>query len=245
MKIIKNLFYLVIIGYSASIYTINSKIILFLDKYPKIKIPDNNETTESLSKKLKQPAFVYKKKWQKKRLSSGAKGIMAMYLGDSSLSDKNGQLIFPRGHQKPVVNLLVSQGIQPVFIIAPATVHNWMLDKNKLAKMYQFKFDKDDQTKLYYIEATEIPLPQDSMIPLETIVIIANPESVFVPLGATISQYSSNFILPNVYIKKDFDYSYNVLYTNSMKQYFDSVRAQYKPEELSIAKIITTQGTNY
>lgn len=245
MKIIKNLFCFMILGYSALIYPINNKIILFLDKYPKVKIPKNKETKESLSKKLKQPAFVFKKKWQQKRLSSGAEGVMAMYLGDASLSDKEGQVIFPRGHQLPIVNLLISQGIQPVYIVAPATVHNWMLDKNKPAKMYQFRFDRDQETELYYIETKEIPLPQDSMIPLETIIIIAEPESIFVPEGATITHYSANLILPNIYIKKNFDYSYNALYTNSIKQYFDSVTAQYKQEEQAIAKITTTKGINH
>lgn len=246
MKIIKNLFCFIILSCSISIYTINNTIILFLDKYPKIKIPKNKETKESLSKKLKQPAYVYKKKWQQKRLSSGAQGVMAMYLGNTSLSDKDGQVIFMRGHQKPSVNLLVTQGIQPVYILAPATVQNWMLDKNKPAKMYQFNFDKDQETELYYIEAKEILLPQDHMIPLETIIIIADPSSIFVPLGATITQYNGgNLILPNIYIKNNFDYSYNVLYTNSVKQYFDSIQSQYKQDELAVAKIITTKGNVY
>lgn len=245
MKIIKNLFCFMILGCSASIYTINNTIILFLDKYPKIKIPKNKETKESLSKKLKQPDFVYKKKWLQKRLSSGAEGIMAMYLGNVSLSSKDGQLTFPRGHQKPIVNLLISQGIQPAYILAPATIYNWMIDKNKPAKMYQFLFDKDQETKLYYIEATEVPLPKDSMIPLETIIIIADPKSIFVPLGATITYDSANLVLPNIYIKKEFNYSYNALYTNSIKQYFDSVQSKYKQEELAIAKITTTRGTDY
>lgn len=245
MKIIKNLFCFIILACSAQIYTINNTIILFLDKYPKVKIPKNKETKDSLSKKLKQPAYVYKKKWQQKRLSSGAQGILGMYLGNTSLSDKDGQLTFLRGHQKPSVNLLVTQGIQPVYIVAPATVHNWMLDKNKPAKMYEFDFDKDQETELYYIEAKEIPLPQDHMIPLETIIIIADPSSVFIPLGATISQYNGgNLILPNVYIKNNFDYSYNALYTNSVKQYFDSIKSQYKQEDLALAKIITTQETD-
>jgi len=245
MKVIKNLFLFIVLGCSTYTHTINNKIILFVDKFPRVKIPKNKETVESLSKKLKQPNFVVKTRMKQKRLSSGAQGVMALYLGDASLSDKDGQLTFPRGHQQPLVNLLITQGIQPVYIVAPATVHNWMLEKNKPAIMYQFKFEKDQETDLYYIETKEIPLPTDSMIPLETIVIIADPTSVFVPFGATITHYSPNLILPTIYIKKNFDFSYNALYTNSIKQYFDSVHAEYKPEELSIAKIITNKEIKF
>lgn len=240
MKIIKNLFLFVVFIFSGSIHTINSEIILFLDQYPKIKIPKNKETVESLSKKLKQPSFISKKQWEHKRLSSGVPGIMSLYLGEVCLSDKNGQLTFPRGGlQAPIINLIVTKGIQPVYIVAPATVHNWMLDQQKPAEMYQFKYNKDQETELYYIETTKVPLPQDSMIPLGTIIIIADPSSVFVPLGATITHYSPNLILPHIYIKKNFDFSYNALYTNSIKQYFDSIRSEYKPEELTVAKIMT------
>jgi len=241
MKIIKNLILFTILSYCGIITTMNDKIIIFVDKYPKIKIPKNKETIDSLSKKLKQPDYLRKAKYKQKRLSTGQQGVMALKVGDASLSDKNGQITFPRrGHQKPVVNLLVTKGIQPVYIIAPTTVHNWMLDRSKPAKMYQFKLNIDTETGLYYIETIETSLREDSMIQLETIIIIADPETVFVPLGVTLSQYSANFILPNIYIKKNFDFSYNVLYTNSIKQYFDSVRGEYKAEELSIAKITTT-----
>ena len=235
---IKNLFLFVIVGYSVCTYALNNSIILFVDQYPMIKIPKNKETKESLSKKLKQPDYVYKKLLKKNRLSSGAQGAMGMYLGYAGLSDKNGQITFPRKHQKPVVNVLVTKGIQPVYIIAPATIHNWMLDKDTPAQMYEFKFDKDQETELYYIEAKKIPLPQDYMIPLETIIIIANPKNVYIPEGATLTHYSANLILPTIYIKKEFNFAHNVLYTNSIKQYFDSIHAEYKPEELSIAALI-------
>ena len=239
MKVIKNFFLFIILGYCHHIYPINNSIILFVQKYPKIKIPKNKETIETLSKKLKQPGYAWEKIFKKNRFSSGAQGVMAMYLGYTSLSDKNGQITFLRKHQEPIINLLVTQSIQPVFILAPSTIHNWMINKNMPTKMYQFKFHKDPQTELYYIETKEIPLPQDSMIPLETILIITHPKNIFVPAGATITHYSPNLILPPIYVKKDFDYTYNVLYTNSIKHYFESITSNYKSEEQSVAKIIT------
>lgn len=235
----KYIFLFILLSCNVGSYAVNNSIILFVDKYPNVKIPKNKETKESLSKKLKQPNFVWKDAIKQHRLSSGIPGILAMHLGNSCTSDKDGQLTFPRTFQKPVVHLLVTKGIQPVYMVAPATVHNWMLDKHMPSELYEFSFHKDEDTDLYYIDTKKVPLPKDSMISFDTIIIISDPNNIFVPLGATMTQYSANLILPTVYIKKNFDFSYNALYTNSIQQYFEAITSDYKPEEQTIAKIIT------
>lgn len=236
---LKYIFLFISLSYNFASYAVNNTIILFVDQYPSAKIPKNKATKESLSKKLKQPKFVWKDIIKQHRLSSGTPGILAIHLGNSCISDKDGQLTFPRTFQKPVVHLLVTKGIQPVYMVAPATVHNWMLDKHMPSELYEFSFHKDEDTDLYYIDTKKVPLPKDSMISFDTIIIISDPNNIFVPLGATMTQYSVNLVLPTIYIKKNFDFSYNALYTNSIQQYFEAITSDYKPEEQTIAKIIT------
>ena len=236
---IQYIFLFMILSFFSTTNSINNTIILFVEKYPTVKIPKNKETLESLSAKLKQPKYLWKNVISQKRITSGINGIMAMHLGNSCLSDKDGQIIFQRTFQQPIVHLLITKGIQPAFMIAPETVHNWMLEKNTPAILYQFKFHQDEDTELYYIETKKVPLPKDSMITFDTIIIIADPKSVYVPSGATITNYSANLILPNIYIKKDFDFEYNTLRTNAIGQYFESIKSEYKPEEQTLAKIIT------
>lgn len=237
MKMVKNLFLLMIFSYSTIGLANNSSIIMYLAKYPSLRLAKPEPDIATLSKKLQQPGYLFKK-ITKKRITSGAQGVMSMYLGHTNISDQNGEILFPRKHQKPIMNLLVTKSIQPVYILAPSTINNWMLDTHQPAVLYQFKFDKDLKTGLYYVQTSKIPLPEDHMISLDTIIIISDPKNIFVPIGATLSQYSANFILPQIYIKKGFDYSYNTLYTFSIKHYFDTIHAEYKPEELTIAQII-------
>ena len=113
-----------------------------------------------------------------------------------------------------------------------------MLDKHEHAEMYEFDQHQDPTTKLYYINAKKTKLPDDHMIPLNTIILIAKPSNVFIPEGATITQYSPNLLLPQIYIKKHFDISYNALYTLSIKQYFGLVQHDYKQEDETISTIL-------
>jgi len=219
-------------------YPINSVITMFLQNYPTFKAPLDEQTRDIYSKKLKQPGYLYKKIVKSKRIQTGARGIMGIYLGYVSLSDHNGQMIFPRKHQKAAVNFLVTKGIKPVYMIAPDTIHNWMLDKKQPSQMYRIELHHDTPTELYYLEAKKIDLPKDDMIPLDTIIMIANPKNVVLPEGATITNYSSNLILPNIYIKSNFNFLYNALYTLSIKQYFEQINQEYKHEDQSVAMII-------
>ena len=238
MKIVKNLFLFIIFSNSYYVQTLNSRIILFLKKYPSLKIEQQESSMKDLSKKLRQPGYLLQKPLRDNIFSSIDHGANCFYLGFVGLADHNGEISFPRKHQKPILNLLITEGIQPVYILAPSTIHNWMLDKQKSSKMYQFKFSKDQETNLFYIETSKIDLPKDFMIPLETIILISNPNDVMVPIGATMTQYSSNLIVPPIYIKKNFDYAHNNLYTLSIKHYFDQVHSEYKPEDQTIAELV-------
>lgn len=223
---------------SLYIQPINSVITFFLQPYPTVAKPLNEERIKKYSHKLQQPGYLFKKIVKGTRVATGSDGVMSTYLGFVSTSDLNGKVTFPRKHQKATVNLLVTKGIKPVFIVAPDTLNNWMLDESEQAAMYNFTLHHDAETELFYIEATTAPLPKNKMIPLETIIIIADPKNVFVPQGATITDYSVNLILPNIYIKKHFNFSYNALYTLSIKQYFGSINQEYKQEKQTISMIL-------
>ena len=230
---------LLMIFFSSYQYPINSTINLFLHKYPQFKDKLNEEQVSKYSKKLQQPDYLFKKIVKSTRVATGAKGIMGIYLGFVSLSDHNGQMIFPRKQHKPEVNFLITKAIKPVYMIAPETVHNWMLDPTQPTEMYRFALQHDAPTGLYYVDTKKTDLPHDHMISLDTIVMIANPKNVFVPEGATITHDSPNLILPNIYIRKNFNFEYNALYTLSIKQYFEQINQEYKHDDQSVAMIIS------
>jgi len=220
-------------------YALDTVITFYLQKYPYFKSPSNDqESLERFSKKVQQPDFVTKKIIKTHKRRTGVPGVMCMYAGHVALSDEKGQVVFPRtSPQEPKINFLITKGIKPAYMIAPATVHNWQLDPAHPAHMYQIRLKQNEATELYYFEAMPTSLPKDNNIPINTIIIIAEPKNIFIPQGATITDYSPNLTLPNVYIKREFCFVYNSFYTLAIKQYFEQTAASFKHEELTISMI--------
>lgn len=237
MNRMKKALYTAILWSSTVMYPSPSVITFFLQPYPQAKIKMDEKTQSRYSKKLKQPGYLLKKIVKKNRIETGVAGVMCLHLGYTNTSDHNGKVTFPRKQQKSTVNILITRGIKPVYMIAPDTIHNWMLDTQEPAQMYELSLKRDQETGLYYINAKKAELPNDHTISLNTIVIIAHPKNVFIPEGATISHYGTNLILPPVYIKKNFNFTYNALYTLSIKQYFETIALDYKQEDQTVSMI--------
>jgi len=224
------------------LYGLDAMITFFIRPYPEVKKSQSNSKskldTKKYSKKLKQPDYVYRKI---SKASYNARheipGVMSLYAGQAELSGPQGQITFPRQQQTPNMYILISNGIKPAYMIAPGTVHNWMLDNHHPAEMYFMQLKHDPTTTLYYYETTKVDLPQDNNIPLNTIIFIADPKNMYVPLGATIVDYSPNIILPTIYIKRGFCFVYNSLYTLAINQYFEPTKTSSKQEGATIAQI--------
>ncbi|HSW76631.1 MAG TPA: hypothetical protein VLG50_06285 [Candidatus Saccharimonadales bacterium] len=214
-------------------------ITFFLQKYPYVKSTSHDpEFLKRYSKKVQQPGYLSNQIIKSHRTNSGVPGVMCLYGGRVALSDSNGQIIFPRLPQSvPKTYFLITTGIQPAYMIAPATVHNWMIDPKHDSQMYLVQLKQDDQTKLYYFETSQVALPKDNNIPLNTIIIIGNPEEIFIPTGATFTDYSPNLTLPPVYIKKEFCFVYNSFYTLAIKQYFAQTESNFQQEDLTVSMI--------
>ncbi len=237
--IIKILFLTILAANSHQQFALDTIITMYLQKFPYFKAPKNDQKSlESISKKVQQPGYLTGKIIKSHKHSSGVPGIMCLYAGHVALSDEKGQVIFPRDQgQTPHVNILLTKGLKPAYIVAPATLHNWQIDPKQPTKMYYIQLKQNPETQLYYFEATEKSTPKNNGIPLNTIIIISDPENVFVPLGATITDYSPNLTLPNIYIKKEFCFVYNSFYTLAIKQYFRQTDATFQQEGLTISMI--------
>ncbi|MFA5998932.1 MAG: hypothetical protein WC747_02865 [Candidatus Babeliales bacterium] len=219
-------------------------ITFFLQKYPYVKAPSNNhKELQKLSKKVQQPGYLSGKIVQAHKRQFGVPGVMCMYAGHVALSDNNGQIIFPRlPQQEPKTYFLITKAIKAAYMIAPGTVHNWMIDPKHHSQMYLVQLKQDDKTKLYYFETSEVDLPKDNNIPLNTIIIIADPENILIPTGATFTDYSPNLTLPTVYIKKEFCFVYNSFYTLAIKQYFEQTASSFQLEALTVSMIQQPNG---
>jgi hypothetical protein len=237
MKYISKIFMIIVLT-SLQLHPVDSIITFFVQKYPYFKMEQSKKfDPEKYSKQLKQPSFFYQTISNMQKYDSAVPGVMCLYGGNVALSDKNGQMIFKRNQQTPNIYFLVTKSVLPAYMIAPSTVHNWMLDPKESAQLYFAEFKADDQLELYYFEISQAKLPQDHNIPLNTIIFIADPKDVFIPIGATLTNLSQNLTLPNIYIKRDFCFIHNSLYTLAIKQYFRETDQESQLENLTISQI--------
>ena len=189
------------------------------------------------SKALKQPNYLYQQAIKPYQSTHHLPSIMCMYSGNIALSSPDGQISFPRLQQTPDMYILVTEKIIPAYMIAPATIHNWMINPEYPTEMYLMKREFDAKTNLSYYQASKVDLPKDNNIPLNTLIFIADPKTIFIPLGATVTDSSSNITLPTMYIKKGFCFVKNTLFNLATNQYFRDTNPSIKQDDQTIMQI--------
>lgn len=200
-------------------------ISLFVKKYPYFK---KSKNSNRMLQKLQQPNYITNKVI--KKFTNAVEGIMFLYAGNIATSNRLGQVVFPCLQQSRNINILVTPQVTPAYTIAPATLQNWLVPENVATAWYEvtLKFDKDSQ--LYYHETTKSTLPQDRKIPLNTIILIASPEDIYIGEGGSIVNPSSSILLPDIFIRRSFCFVYNSLFNLAIKQYFDQTTQTEKQD---------------
>lgn len=133
-------------------------------------------------------------------------GIIATYNGYVSISDYNGEITFPRRHQKPSVTILITKELTPIFMFA-RTVHHWELVPGAPAALYTIERINDEtipEKSLW--STTHIDLPEDNKIHPATIIIAADPENVIIEEGISPTIESPNLTLPTIIINKGMEF---------------------------------------
>lgn len=208
-------------------------ITFFIDEYPEINDIDSYlEKTHFSHEEMRSICLLLDKQRDCNSLEFPFNyGIFATYAGYLGLSDLNGQITFPRKTQKNSLNLLVTTKISPVFMLRN-TIAYWEIKDHAPAKMYKLEKKQDHETKLFYWEVQEKNIPKNNKIPIHTIIIIANPDNIYVPIGITPTANSSQFILPKIYAKKDFSHIRNALFILNIRPFFSSIKQIHKERPL-------------
>jgi len=169
------------------------------------------------------------------------KGIFATYGGYLVVSNFNGQISFPRMQQKTDFFLIVTEHIQPILMIGN-TIHHWEIPKIPAA-IYSITRKQNQETKLYYWNVQQTTVPENNIIPINSIVLFAKPKNIIVPVGITISNDDPQLILPSVYVVKNNTNVVPALETLQVRQFFGTIHLENKKENATYysSQIITTQ----
>jgi hypothetical protein len=154
-------------------------------------------------------------------------GLFATYAGYLNVTDANGQITFPSKQTKDIVQILVTPNITPIFM-AGNTVHHWTIDEGSPTAMYQLERKEDPATHIHFWDAQQIDAPSNGIVDTRTIVIITNPQDIYIPLGITPYTDQTHLILPDMYIKKEAQPLSHALYMLNIKHLFGSAHFDYK-----------------
>lgn len=200
-------------------------ITAFLKPYPEIS---PQSATEKLAPKLGKPGKLSSNR-AKHILPASVSGIFASYGGFLIVSDLNGELSFPRKHTKPFVYLLITEKLTPI-IQSGNTIHHWELEQEVPVAMYKIEQKWDEQIKVNYWDVSQIPVPENNRVPLESLAIFVDPKYVYVPLGISLLKESPHLILPDIYIKKGINLTATALFIINITHYFGSILPLYKKQ---------------
>ncbi|HLJ31988.1 MAG TPA: hypothetical protein VKU36_06115 [Candidatus Babeliales bacterium] len=156
-------------------------------------------------------------------------GILVTYSGYVATSSYNGEITFPRKHQKPVITILITPEMKPIPLFENTILH-WTLLPDMPAQMYSCEQKHDEVTGKSYWVTQEIPLPADNIIPLSTMVIIADPKNIVMNTERVAARETANLVLPEIGVKKGIDIIENSSYMLTIRHLFRPIQTEEKPE---------------
>lgn len=188
---------------------------------------------EKMSQKLRKPRNISKHTVNGIINYVPIAGILATYSGYITASDYNGEVIFPRKHQKSSVDIIVTPELTPVALFEN-TVHHWELIPGVPAAMYSCEQKYNDKTGQHYWETKEVNLPVDRKIPLASIVIIAKPKNIVIPSGVNQARETANLVLPPMYVVKGINIVANSMYMLTIRHLFKPLDSKNKREPFQL-----------
>jgi hypothetical protein len=156
-------------------------------------------------------------------------GLYASYAGTITHSNADGQILFERKSPEPTLLVIITDTIKPIPLdpLKPKTVLGFTIDPKMPAEQYSFKRVQDPETELYTWHVTSVPLDRNSPIPYDTIIIYADPRSIIVPVGSTVTTYNENFFLPDFYVTEGYNSALNGLRFLKIRHFFAPVSFNY------------------
>lgn len=202
-KILKSLFLSQALFFSLN--GSNRVITFFINDLEK-KFKPVDQVFAGLTKKIISPKSMYH-----------PKHVFVAYSGYLTLSDDDGQVAFPQKSTDTTFFMVVCNKIEPILMF-PNTIAHWRIPHG--AEFSKFEISRIKENKVYYWQVRQLKDNIDKKVPTRAIIIFAKPKNVLVPEGKFETRKSNQLILPNIFIKKDFNDAENALFITRISQFF-------------------------
>lgn len=183
------------------------------------------------TQKIKKPGKLAKYSLQGIRDSEYTSGIIAMYAGYISASDKNGQLLFLRKQESDDLSIIITTQITPI-VRFEQTIDHFELIRGIPTAMFNVSKTSPLDKGEYYWNIQPAEAPSDNTIPYASIVIFAKPHDIQINTGTFKTTDGNNIILPPFFVQKKINIIKNALYTLQIRHLFSNT----KPVQLREAK---------
>jgi len=156
-------------------------------------------------------------------------GVYAIYSGQATYSDHNGQITFSRKSVAPKFNLLLTRNIKPVFVKPnnPNTILGFVLSSENF-KYYSLERKENIEKKLYTWHISEETILKDKILPYNTIIVFVDPKNFFIPLGQIQALEGENLVLPDIYFVNQLSKDASAFKFLSIRQYFEPVITKFE-----------------
>jgi len=170
-----------------------------------------------------------------KRLSSlnFFEGIYNLYGGEFCQSDHSGKVIFKKFSSSNKIYILVTNKIKPVpiklkarnlisgFLVDSNSCSYYLLTKNSYSTTDKILIESINSNNYWKVE--EIDFNQKKIIPYNTIIILANPEDIFIPIGEYPTILGDNWLLPTIYtLPEKYYYKISLNFLN-IRRFFSKI----------------------
>jgi len=169
-------------------------------------------------------------------------GFFCTYGGYCDYSDDDGLIAFPLRHTAPKIYLLIARTIK-MESIKPNTISHPEIPTETAAKLYVFEKKEDPKRGYYYWDIRPQELPEDGKINDITLVIMTNPDNIYVPIGKKIIfTPSPHLILPPIYVVGNKEHNTIALETTDLKKFLEEV--SFEQKQSAKKKMIRRRTTN-
>ncbi len=162
--------------------------------------------------------------------SKNFEGINVFYQGYLTTSDQTGQITFEKKHKNNSLVFVVTPEIKPAFMIAN-TIHHWQTKSKEPYDLYSCNLELDQDTGLnFWNIKKQQNLIKNYRIPLNGIVICANPSDIVIEPGISILKKApvGHILPPTIYVKDTFNCAKHALYMLEKKTFFETLKKDYK-----------------
>lgn len=132
-------------------------------------------------------------------------GFLGTYAGMLGISTTGGIMTFVRKHAEDVLTIVITTSIKPVMKI-PGIIDHLEVSPGTTYQAYHVTQFKDEETGVPLWEVQKVTLPENA-IPLKGVVLFADPSTIRVPLGVSISTEGPHLVLPPLYCTQPAEYN--------------------------------------